>query len=63
MTGKEIKSMSSKDIYTGEYPPFDNNGIGYAVRKEDIKGKLKDDKLDCPKSTNKLDFAEQGWQR
>lgn len=21
------------------------------------------DKLDCPKSTNKLGFAEQGWQR
>lgn len=42
----------------GEYPPFDNNGIGYAVREEDIKGRLKDDKLDCPKSTNKLGFAE-----
>ena len=42
MTGKEIKSMSFKDIYTGEYPPFDNNDIGYAVREEDIKGKLKD---------------------
>ena len=41
MTGKEIKSMSSKDIYTGEYPPFDNNGIGYAVREEDIKRKIK----------------------
>ncbi len=28
--------------YTGEHPPFDDNGIGYAVRKEDIKGKLKE---------------------
>lgn len=60
MTGKEIKSMSSKDIYIGEYLPFDNNGIGYAAREEDIKDELKDDKLDCPKSTNKLGFAEQG---
>lgn len=52
--------MSSKDIYIGEYLPFDNNGIGYAAREEDIKDELKDDKLDCPKSTNKLGFAEQG---
>lgn len=56
--------MSSKDIYTGEYPPFDNNGIGYAVREEDIKGKLKDDKLDCPKSTNKSeDKDKQIWEQ
>lgn len=55
--------MSSKDIYTGEYPPFDNNGIGYAVREEDIKGKLKKDKLDCPKSTNKSVNYKQIWTR
>lgn len=30
-------------VYTGENPPFDDNGIGYAVRKEDIKGKLKEE--------------------
>ncbi len=63
MMGRAIKFMSSKDIYTGEYPPFDNNGIGYAVREEDIKGKLKDDKLDCPKSTNKSVNYRQIWTR
>ena len=60
MVGKEISYMSL--TYEQIWIRFRSLANASINAYKDIY-ELARDKLDCPKSTNKLGFAEQGWQR